>query len=91
MLYSVADVCIRVFLDAIAETQLGLEWMHKGVLLFCMPKILEVWKLEVPGLITQMSVFILRLVPLGYRMAASAPEIIALGDSIQRLEDEEKA
>lgn len=56
-----------------------------------MPKVLEVWKLEVPGLIIQMSAFILRLVPLGYKMAATTPEIIALGDSIQRLEDEERA
>lgn len=39
----------------------------------------------------QMSAFICSLVPLGYKMTATTPEIIALGDSVQRLEDEERA
>lgn len=62
-------------LDAIAEIQVGLEQKHKSVLLFYMPKILDVWKLEVPGVVTQMSAFILRFIPLGYKMAAATPEI----------------
>ena len=91
---------VPVFLDAITETQLGLEWRDKGVLLFYMPKILDVWKLEVPGLITksinslfhfQDVSFYPQTCPPGYRTAATAPEIIAFDDSIQRLEDEERA
>lgn len=100
VLNSVQDVCIEVFLDAITETQLGLEWKDKAVLLFSMPKILQVWKLEVPELITKSinSVFhfwdvsfYLQACPVGYKMAATASEIIAFDDSIQKLEDEERA
>lgn len=65
-----------------------------------MLKILEVWKFEVPELITKIinslfcfqdASFYPQAFPLGYKMAATALEIIAFDDSIQRLEDEERA